>query len=58
MQGRGIYPSVVENTIQNSQPILQNNLRMRYYDSINDVSVVLEQSGEVVTTFYGKGGLR
>lgn len=52
MQGRGIYPIIVENTIKVGQVIMQNNGRIQYYDPINEVGVILEESGEVVTTYF------
>lgn len=57
MQGRGIYPSVVENTISSGSKILQSNGTTRYYDEINDINVILNGDGGVVTSYYGKGGL-
>jgi len=32
-----------------------NLFNLRYYDRVNDLSVILNKSGDVVTTFYGKG---
>jgi hypothetical protein len=55
MQGRGIYPSVVSNTISVGDATMQANGRTQYFDSYNNVSVILESTGEVVTTFYGSG---
>ena len=55
MQGRGVYPSVVNNTIKNYQPLLQKNGNFGYYDEANDTCVILNSCGQVVTTYYGKG---
>ena len=56
MQGRGIYPSVVENTIRVSNPVYQASRgTSQYYDTVNDISVILNNKGNVVTTFYGNG---
>ena len=52
LQARGIYPSVVENTIKVSNGVLQLNGRTRYYDRVNDITVILD--GIIVwTTYYG-----
>lgn len=55
MQGRGIYPSVVQNTVDVGKVTQQANNTLLYYDDINDISAVLNKGGEVVTTFYGSG---
>ncbi|MBR2410787.1 MAG: hypothetical protein IKB08_03585 [Clostridia bacterium] len=55
MQERGVMPSVVENTIKVGTPEAGNGPGATvYYDSINDVSVVLNEKGKVVTTYFGK----
>ena len=56
MQGRGIPPSAVENTIQNgvSSPGKYPNTTV-FYDGTNGVSVVVNStSGRVVTVSWGK----
>ncbi|HFC7521957.1 TPA: polymorphic toxin MafB class 1 [Neisseria meningitidis] len=54
MQDRGIMPSVIENTIQTGQQIGIKDGKTSYYDSKNNVKVIINQSGGVVTTTYGK----
>jgi hypothetical protein len=55
MQGRGVPPSAVENTIQTGtvapDPIPG---RTRYYDPVNDLTVVTESDGTVVTVITGR----
>jgi RHS repeat-associated protein len=55
MQGRGIPPSVVEDTIRTGtkspDPIPG---RIRYYDAVNDLTVVTESNGTVVTVMHGE----
>ncbi len=53
MQNSGIYPSFVENTIRHGQPTIQSGGTIRYYDAFNDISVVINETGGVVTTFWG-----
>lgn len=59
MQNRGIMPSVVDNTIKNgissADPIAG---RVRFYDPVNNVSVVTEGDRIVSVRFgdFGKGG--
>jgi hypothetical protein len=57
MQNRGIPPSVVENTLKIGQikPDVKVKGRLNYYDRINDVTVITEEScDEIVTTFFGE----
>ncbi len=54
MQDRGILPSVVENTINTGQKSPSQNGKYIHYDSTNNVTVITNQSGGVVTTRYGK----
>ena len=54
MQDRGIMPSVIENTIQNGVSAPSRNGTTTYYDSINNVKVVLNDSGKVITVTYGR----
>ncbi len=58
VQPRGIPPSVVENTVRNGQrsadPIMG---RVRYYDPINDVTVVTDSENKVIVTVL-KGELK
>ena len=55
MQGRGVMPSVVENTVQvcraSPDPIPG---RIRYYDQANNLTVITESNGRVVTVITGK----
>jgi hypothetical protein len=55
MQGRGVPPSVVENTIQTGTPSPDPIPgRVRYYDSVNNMTVVTESNGKVVTVITGR----
>ena len=56
MQGRGVPPSAVENTVRTGRaspdPIPG---RSRHYDSVNDLTVVTDsQSGRVITVMTGE----
>jgi len=53
MQGRGITPSVVENTITTGLPTSQTGGATKYFDPINDLTVILNSSGRVITVFPG-----
>ncbi|MBD8162199.1 two-partner secretion domain-containing protein [Erwinia persicina] len=54
MQDRGIMPSVVENTIKTGVATPSRGNTTSYYDATNNVSVVTNSSGKVVTVKYGK----
>ena len=54
MQDRGILPSVVENTIKNGSKTAQDGGKIQYYDPVNNVTVITNKNGGVVTTHYGK----
>lgn len=57
MQGRGIPPSVVQNTIQYGAVYPTKAGTMGYYDSINNVRVITNStSGRVVTVIPGAPG--
>jgi RHS repeat-associated protein len=54
MQERGLYPSVVENTIQTGTPAPGTTIgtTLYYYDPVNNVTVVIDSaSGRVITTW-------
>lgn len=54
MQSRGIVPSVVENTIAHGKPYPTKPKTKGYYDSVNDVRVIINsETGEVVTAIFG-----
>jgi filamentous hemagglutinin len=54
MQNRGFTPSVIEETIQRvPHSIGENPGTMAYYDSANDVTVILNTDGKVITISYG-----
>ncbi len=54
MRDRGIFPSVVENTIQNGIPYPGNTPgTTQYYDQNNNVTVVVNMDGGVITTRKG-----
>jgi filamentous hemagglutinin len=54
MQDRGIPPSVVENTIKYGVSKPNGGGKTSYYDSGNNVSVIVNNKGSVVTVQYGK----
>jgi filamentous hemagglutinin len=53
MQGRGIPPSAVQNTIDNGIPEPGRGGTTVYYDPQNNISVVTGNGGRVVTVSYG-----
>jgi filamentous hemagglutinin len=55
MQNRGFTPSVIEETIQNGAR-KPNKVagRMEFYDPKNNISVITENDGKIVTVMYGK----
>lgn len=55
MQGRGFVPSAVENTIQQGTTYSTRPGTIGYYDSVNDMRVIVNsQTGKVVTVIPGK----
>lgn len=54
MQDRGILPSVVENAIRYGNSRTSYNGTIRYSDNINNISIVTDNAGKVVTVRYGK----
>jgi hypothetical protein len=60
MQGRGIPPSAVENTLQFGQRGQGKFGRTTFYESVNDLSVIQDLDETVVTVHYGlpSGGVR
>ena len=55
MQGRGVPPSVVENTIRTGTTSLDLIPgRIRHYDSANNMTVITESDGTVVTVITGR----
>lgn len=59
MQGRGIYPSMVENTVKNGKSCPASlKGRTRHYDKDNDMTVYTDDTtGRVITVLFGEGGL-
>jgi len=55
MQGRGLTPSAIQEAIEQGVSSAGSNGRTVIYDAQNDVTVVLEPSGEVVTAYPGGG---
>jgi RHS repeat-associated protein len=53
MQGRGILPSAVEDAIGYSTPAPSRGGTSVFYSSANDLSVVVNSEGRVVTTSFG-----
>lgn len=57
MQGRGVPPSVVQNTIENGQPFPTRMGTAGYYDPVNNVRVITNSNtGRVVTVIPGAAG--
>ncbi|WP_298837968.1 DUF4258 domain-containing protein, partial [uncultured Salinicola sp.] len=54
MQDRGIMPSVIENTIRNGQSYPSRGGTTVFYSPKNNISVVVNSKGDVVTTRYGR----
>ncbi len=54
MQDRGLTPSVIQNTIENGVPTPSRGGTTVFYDSTNNVSVVTNSAGKVITVKYGK----
>ena len=55
MQERGFTPEIVENTIKNGISGANKEFSRRsYYDPCNNITVVTEASGTVITITYGK----
>ncbi|WP_249979048.1 DUF4258 domain-containing protein, partial [Vreelandella olivaria] len=54
MQDRGITPSVVEDAIRNGQSYPSRGEATVYHSPGNNVSVVVNAQGDVVTTRYGR----
>ena len=57
MQGRGITPTVVENTISVGKKITNAN-KVLYYDSVNNISVITNSNGSIITAYRGKAKLK
>lgn len=53
MQGRGITPSSVENTIKTGTSNVQPNGNIQYHDAGNNITVIINQNGGVVTVRPG-----
>lgn len=55
MQNRGIMPSVVKNTLEcgSVRQSIATPCRRIFYESINNVSVTVEEDGVIVTTTRG-----
>jgi filamentous hemagglutinin len=54
MQDRGLVPSVIENTIGVGTKTPSRGGTTVHYDPVNNVSVVTNKQGKVVTVKYGK----
>lgn len=53
MQERGIMPSVVDDAIAHGRMTKARGGRIKYYDKKNNISVITEGDGRVVTVRYG-----
>lgn len=58
MQDRGIVPSVVEETIKNGEKFPADGNKTVHYDEKNNIQVITNQKGDVVTTSYGEPNQR
>lgn len=54
MQDRGIMPSVIEDTIRNGQSSPSRGGTTLFHSAENNISVVVNGQGSVVTTRYGR----
>jgi hypothetical protein len=54
MQDRGLMPSVVHNAIETGIPTPSRGGTIIHYDSLNNISVVTNSKGKVVTVKYGQ----
>ena len=53
MQNRGFTPSIIEEIAQNGSRVVDTRQgTVDYYDAINNIKLVLNTDGEVVTIFY------
>ena len=56
MQDRGLFPSVIENSIMKGKSSLDKVPgRIQYYDSTNKIRVIAEESGKVITIIPSRG---
>jgi len=53
MQDRGITPSVIEGIIKNGKATPSRDGKTMHFDAKNNVSVVTNESGKVITVKYG-----
>lgn len=54
MQERGIPPSAVNNTINNGVATSSRGGTTKFYDSVNNITTITNDIGEVVTVRYGQ----
>lgn len=55
MQNVGLVPSVIENTIKWGEKVKSSSEdTTRLYEAANNLTVVINKNGDVVTVFYGK----
>lgn len=54
MQDRGLTPSVIQNTVDNGVATPSRGGTTVFYDGTNNVSVVTNSEGKVITVKYGK----
>ena len=55
MQNRGIFPSIVKNTIEFGKEIVGIKFNTTvYYDASNNIKVVVNEKGLVITTAWGR----
>ena len=57
MQNRGIHPSAVENKINVGKKEFSDE-KILFYDRENNITVITETNGDVVSTYYGKGKIK
>lgn len=58
MQGRGVVPSVVEDSILLGRPTIGSDGRVIYYSVEDNVSVIVGAEGRVITAIPGKAASR
>lgn len=50
-------PSIIENTLKNGSITAGKCAgTITHYEPINNITVITDQSGKVITSFFGQGG--
>ena len=58
MQSEGFTPSVVEDAIGNGESTIGGSGRISFYSRANNVSVIMESDGKIVTVTSGRLNVR